>query len=97
MKVTILGIQNTTYPDKKTGELKESFEFTYSTPYKNTDNAVGSAVGTERFSKQAFPEQFALFEKSAAKLIGKTAIISKNVRTIGEKTWAYIEELEVLV
>lgn len=96
MKVTILGIQNTTYPDKNTGELKESFEFSYSTPFKNSEKSFGSSVGTERFTKSAFPEQYALFEKSAEKLIGKTAIISKNVRTIGGKTWAYLEELEVL-
>ena len=97
MKVTILGIQNTTYPDKKTGELKESFEFSYSTPFKNNEKATGCSVGVERFTRQAFPEQYELFEKSAAKLIGKTAIISKNVRTIGEKSWPYLEELEVLL
>lgn len=97
MKVTIEGIRNDSYVDKKTGELKERMIFSFSVPFKNVEGATGKDVGIETFTPRDFPEQFAEFRDNPKKYIGKTAILSKNVRTVGDKSWAYLEELEVLV
>ena len=96
MKVTILGIRDASYVDKNTGELKERMEFSFSKPFGNVEGAVGDTVGIEQFTPDSFPEQFKQFKEAPKKYIGKTAILSKNVRTVGGKSWAYLEELEVL-
>ena len=95
MKVIIVGIEDRSYTDKSTGEVKEMIQFSYTKPTKN-EKACGSEVGYETFSKNAFPEQFNLFKKSWEKLLGKTAIISKDVRSFKDKTYAVIDELEII-
>lgn len=95
MKVTIVGIEDRTYTDKSTGEVKEMIQFSYTKPYK-TENACGSEVGYENISAKAFPEQFAQIKKHWEKLIGKTAVISKDVRTFKDKTYAVLDEFEII-
>lgn len=95
MKVTIVGIEDRSYTDKSTGEVKEMLQFSYIKPFKG-ENGCGSEVGYETFSAKAFPEQYAIFKKSWEKLIGKTAIISKDVRTFKDKSYAVLDELEII-
>ena len=95
MKVTIVGIEDRSYTDKSTGEVKEMLQFSYTRPVKS-ENACGCEVGYETFSQKAFPEQYAQFKKSWEKLIGKTAIISKDVRTFKDKSYAVLDELEII-
>ena len=95
MKVIIVGIEDRTYTDKKTGEIKEMMQFSYTKPTKS-ENACGSEVGYETFSKKAFPEQFNLMKKSWEKLLGKTAIISKDVRKFNNESYAVLDELEII-
>lgn len=96
MKVIIVGIEDKSYTDKSTGEIKEMLQFSYTRPAKG-EKACGSEVGYEIFSQKAFPEQFAQFKKSWEKLLGKTAIISKDVRMFKDKAYPVLDELEIIM
>ncbi len=95
MIVTLLGYENKTYTKKDTGEVKECLELYYSKANK-VQNAVGCTVGSEFVTANAFPEQFKAIIKAGASIIGKKLSISKDVRTIGGKTYASLDELEIL-
>lgn len=95
MKVTIVGIEDRTYTDKSTSEVKEMLQFSYTKPAKG-EKVCGSYVGYEVISAKAFPEQFAQMKKSWDKLLGKTAIISKDVRKFKDQTFAVLDELEII-
>ena len=95
MKVTIVGFENTSYVDKTSGELKEMLQFSYTKPNKK-DNAFGMTVGYENVSAKAFPEQFRQFTTMGEKILGKTAIISKDVRQFKDQKYAVLDELEIL-
>lgn len=95
MKVTIVGFENISYTDKTTGEVKEMLQFSYTKPIKK-DGAFGCSVGTETVSARAFPEQYSTFMKLGDKVIGKTAIISKDIRSFKNEKYAVLDELEIL-
>lgn len=95
MKVTIVGIQDKSYVDKKTGELKEMLQISFTRPLTE-QGSCGCSVGYENVSAKSFPEQYKLLKTSFDKLLGKTAIISKDVRTFNGNSYAVLDELEVL-
>ena len=95
MIITAMGFDNNSYTKKDTGELIEGLTLYYSKPNKSA-NGVGSVTGSEYVSGKAFPEQFKAIVKAGASIIGKKLSISKDVRTIGGKSYASLDELEIL-
>ena len=96
MKVNIVGIEDRSYVDKETGELKESVALFY-TKANKADKSCGCVVGYEIVTAKAFPEEFEIIKKNFEKLLGKVAIISKDTRTFKGSTYAVLDELEILV
>lgn len=95
MKVTILGFEDRTYTKEDTGEIKEGLMLFFSKLNK-AENAVGSSCGYEYIAAKSFPEQFRAIMNAGEKIIGRTAHISKDVRSFNGKSYSVIEEFELL-
>lgn len=95
MIITIVGLEDRTYTDKSTGEIKEMVQVSFTKPTK-AENACGCEVGFETLSAKGFPTQYAQIKKSWEKLLGKRVSMSKDVRTFRDKTYAVLDEFEII-
>ena len=95
MKITILGYEDKTYTKEDTGEVKEGIVLYYAKENKS-ENAVGSACGSEYITSRAFPQQFKEIINAGTKIIGRCANVSKDVRTFNGKSYTVVDEFELI-
>lgn len=94
-KVTIVGFEDRSYPNKTTGEYTEVLDLHF-TKSPNNPSVVGVLTGSVTVQGKYFPNQFSEIIRARDNVIGKKALISMDVRTFKDSSFAVLDDLEFL-